>query len=72
MQINIQWDEACKVSEQQQQQQKKETAKRNDRIQEAKESFYDKLGNENFRLDDFYDTLSDYDIDSDDLFHALI
>jgi hypothetical protein len=71
-QITINWSEAQEVAKEQNLNHQKDEKRFKKRIRKAKESFYDKLGSEDFRLQDFYDTLSDFDLDTDDLFHALI
>jgi hypothetical protein len=71
-QTSINWSEASEIVKQSNIKQSKEDQDGAERIQEAKDEIYNKMGNENFRLDDFESTCLDFDIDQDDLFYALI
>jgi hypothetical protein len=68
----IQWSQAQELAKQEKIKKETRAAKYEKRVAKAKDAFYDRLGNEDFGSRDFDEILSDFDIDGDDLFYALI
>ncbi len=71
-QLEILWNDAQNLSIQEVKEKQKESKKHARNIRKATNDFWNLLGSKDFRGSDFYDTCSNYGIDTDDLLNALI
>lgn len=71
-QIEIQWSEAEEMIKQEKIIKEKRAQRYQKRVTDAKSDFYERSVNSDNIFRDFEEVISDYNIDSDDLFYALI